>query len=440
MQARFYNGLSRQYEDFVPLNDQRVTMYVCGPTVYDEAHIGNGRPAVVFDLVYRLLRELYGPDHVVYARNITDVDDKIIAKAAHDHVDIATLTRETTEIYQEDVAGLGCLDPSLSPRATEYIDDMVTLISKLIELGHAYVAEDHVLFDVHGFDGYGQLSNRSLEDMLAGARVEVASYKRHDLDFVLWKPAAAGEPGWESPWGRGRPGWHIECSAMIASCLGMIIDVHGGGIDLTFPHHENEIAQSCCATGNKLLARFWMHNGFVMVNGQKMSKSLGNFLTMRGLRKDHAGRALRLQMLMSHYRQPLDWQTARTSEAHAIVKNWGKFVSDVPREKDDDLLGALCDDLNTPLAITIMHRRAREQDHGKLAFGWDLLGFADADEQPLIVHQRLGEVEIESMLKARQDARKSRDFAKADQIRDDLLSKGILIKDGPKGTDWEYAD
>ena len=440
MQVQFYNGLTRNIAPFLPADPQRVTMYVCGPTVYDEAHIGNGRPAVVFDLVYRLLREIYGQNHVIYARNLTDVDDKIIARAERDHVDIGTLTEETARIYAEDVGGLGCLEPNLTPRATEHIDSMLAMIARLIERGHAYVSQDHVLFDVHSFASYGQLSNRSLEDMIAGARVEVASYKRNDLDFVLWKPSSKNELGWDSAYGRGRPGWHIECSAMIEACLGDVIDLHGGGIDLTFPHHENEIAQSCCATGHDQLATHWMHNGFVMVNGQKMSKSLGNFLTIRGLRQEHAGRALRLQMLMSHYRQPLDWQTDRSSEAQAIVKNWSKLIADIAPEKDDELLAALCDDLNSPAAITIMHQRAREKDLGKLAYGWSLLGFADADERPFGAHERLSEAVILEMIEARQEARKARDFAKADQIRDDLLSRHVVIKDGPGGTEWEYAD
>jgi cysteinyl-tRNA synthetase len=364
MQLKLHDTLSREKRPFEPLDPARVRMYVCGPTVYDFAHIGNGRPAIVFDVLFRLLRHLYGERAVTYVRNITDVDDKINARAAERGVPIRTVTEETLKNYQEDVAALGCLPPTVEPRATEHIDEMKALIERLIGENHAYVAEEHVLFSVPSMPDYGSLSKRPLDEMIAGARVDVAPYKRDAMDFVLWKPSKPGEPAWPSP-GRiatpGRPGWHIECSAMAWKHLGETFDIHGGGIDLVFPHHENEIAQSRCAFHSPVMARYWMHNGFLQVEGEKMSKSLSNFATMRELLSLHPGDVLRLLMLMTHYKQPLDWTQVGLESARNELLRWSEFLLDFFDPTDDldglsdpdaKLLEALCDDLNTPLAIT----------------------------------------------------------------------------------------
>ena len=322
---KIYNTLSRTKEEFRPIDSAHVRMYVCGPTVYDYAHIGNARPLIVFDVLFRLLRHLYGAEHVAYVRNITDVDDKINARAFERGISIRELTDETNKVFQADVKALGCLEPTVQPRATEHIAQMVAIIERLIASGHAYAADGHVLFDVPSMQNYGRLSRRSLDEMLAGARVDVAPYKRGDMDFVLWKPSKENEPGWDSPWGRGRPGWHIECSAMSWAHLGETFDIHGGGIDLVFPHHENEIAQSCCAFGQDVMANYWMHNGFLQVEGEKMSKSLGNFVTIHELLhtekfggRKWPGEVLRLAMLKTHYRQPIDWTVKALEEAEDL--------------------------------------------------------------------------------------------------------------------------
>ena len=359
-QLRLYNTLSRQKEDFRPIDASHVRMYVCGPTVYDFAHIGNARPIIVFDVLNRLLRHLYGQSAVTYVRNITDVDDKINARAAERGISIRELTEETARIFHEDVAALGCLKPDVEPRATEHIVEMIAIIEKLIAAGHAYAAEGHVLFSVPSMNDYGQLSRRPLDEMIAGARVDVAAYKRDEMDFVLWKPSKESEPGWDSPWGRGRPGWHIECSAMSWKHLGETFDIHGGGIDLVFPHHENEIAQSRCAFGHQVMANVWMHNGFLQVEGEKMSKSLGNFITIRQLlaTEDFGGRAwpgdvLKLTMLRTHYRQPIDWTVSSLEENLAAWVSFGNTVRDhLPSNEPDPMfLDRLADDLNTPFAI-----------------------------------------------------------------------------------------
>lgn len=354
---RLWNTLSRRKEEFRPIDDRNVRMYVCGPTVYDDAHIGNARPVIVFDVLYRLLRHHYGPDHVTYVRNITDVDDKINARAAQESVTIRDLTERTLARFHADIAALGVLAPTVEPRATEHIGEMIQIIERLIASGHAYVADGHVLFHVPSMPGYGKLSGRTLDEMIAGARVEVAPYKKDATDFVLWKPSPPELPGWESPWGRGRPGWHIECSAMSWKHLGEVFDIHGGGIDLVFPHHENEIAQTCCAFGHPVMANVWMHNGFLQVEGRKMSKSLGNFLTIRELLNDWPGDVLRFNMLRTHYRQPIDWTVRRLKESHAILKGWyGRtdMASAAPAFEGEFAL-ALNDDLNTPRAIAALH-------------------------------------------------------------------------------------
>ena len=370
---RLYNTLRGEKEDFVPFDAEAVRMYVCGPTVYDYAHIGNARPIIVFDVLYRLLRHLYGEDAVIYARNITDVDDKINARAAQEGVSIRDLTERTARQFHEDMDALGALHPTVEPRATEHIRQMKALIERLVERGHAYVAEDHVLFHVPSMPDYGLLSGRTLDEMQAGARVEVAPYKRDPMDFVLWKPSKAGEPAWPSPSGitvPGRPGWHIECSAMAETHLGQTFDIHGGGIDLLFPHHENELAQSRCAHGTRLMAQVWMHNGFLQVEGRKMAKSEGNFVTVHELLADWPGEVLRLSMLRTHYRQPIDWTLKALEESRKVLDRWHAAAGDAQpwvgqNPLLDKMLEPLLDDLNTPLAIAALHHMAEEvaDDH-----------------------------------------------------------------------------
>jgi cysteinyl-tRNA synthetase len=442
MTLRLYNTLTRSKEDFVPLDPRNVRLYVCGPTVYDFAHIGNARPVIVFDVLFRLLRHLYGESHVAYVRNVTDIDDKINARAA----EIATTTKVSVETararitaatakqYEEDVAALGCLKPTHEPRATAFVPQMIAMIGKLIEAGHGYVAEGHVLFDVSSKADYGKLARRSLDDMIAGARVDVAPYKRGAMDFVLWKPSDSDTPGWESPWGRGRPGWHIECSAMSEAYLGETFDIHGGGIDLVFPHHENEIAQSEGAHRGHPLANYWMHNGFLNVEGEKMSKSLGNFVTINELLQDWPGEVLRFNMLRAHYRQPMDWTVQGMKESWSTLERWYEIAEPMSeRPVGAGVLAALCDDLNTPQAIAELHKSAPDE----LAGGLSLLGFSTISER---IEQKspVDVVEIADAITARIAARKARNFKESDRIRDALLAKGIQLKDNPDGTtDWE---
>ncbi len=433
MALRLYNTLTKSKEDFRPLDEKNVRLYVCGPTVYDYAHIGNARPEIVFDVLFRLLCHLYGEAHVTYVRNITDVDDKINARAAAEGCSIRELTENTAAQFHNDVSALGCMPPTHEPRATEYIAQMVAMIEALIANGNAYTAEGHVLFDVSSKADYGKLSRRSINEMVAGARVEVAPYKKNPMDFVLWKPSTSELPGWDSPWGRGRPGWHIECSAMSATLLGESFDIHGGGIDLQFPHHENEIAQSQSVYGDNSFAKIWMHNGFLQVEGQKMSKSLGNFFTIQDLLKDWPGEVLRFNMLRTHYRQPFDWTLRALKESLAVLERWYAIAEPIATHSlGKDFLAALCDDLNTPQAISELHK-AHERE---LAGGLGLLGFSSVREKIAIK----GSVDVEEIAKsieARNAARKAKDFAEADRIRDALLEKGIMLKDGPDGTDWE---
>jgi len=459
MTIQLYNTLTRRKEAFAPIDPARVRLYVCGPTVYEPAHVGNARPVVVFDTLARVLRKVYGPEHVVYVRNITDVEDKIIAAAAQNRESIAELTRRTTEAYHADMTALGALPPDAEPRATAHIPGMIAMIERLLAKGHAYQAEGHVLFDVPSMPEYGQLARRSQEDMIAGARVEVAPYKKSPADFVLWKPSKPEDPGWESPWGRGRPGWHIECSAMSEALLGTTFDIHGGGIDLIFPHHENEIAQSRSAHDGAPLARLWMHNGFVQVNGEKMSKSLGNYITVHDLLDEgQKGEAIRLVLLSAHYRQPLDFTLEGVKEATAqLDRFYGALQrsADVPvtqSEPSADLLAALEDDLNTPAALAALHEAA-----ARLNKATDLSERAAAKASLLADGALLGLLQqrpadwlkggeggpdaaaVEALIAERIAARKSRDFAKADRIRDDLAKQGIVLEDGPKGTAWRRA-
>src|SRR6266404_1911376 len=460
MDIRLHNTLTRRQEEFRPIDPRNVRMYVCGPTVYERAHIGNARPVVVFDTLYRLLRHAYGASHVTYVRNITDVEDKIIAAAAENGETIATLTERTTAAYHADMATLNALAPDHEPRATAYVGEMVAMIAILVDRGHAYLAEGHVLFDVPSMPDYGQLSKRSLDDMIAGARVEVAPYKKSPADFVLWKPSNPEQPGWDSPWGRGRPGWHIECSAMAEAQFGVTFDIHGGGIDLIFPHHENEIAQSVCAHAGAPLARVWMHNGFVQVNGEKMSKSLGNFLTVRELLDEgYKGEAMRLALLAAHYTQPLDFTREGLREATSQLDRFylalkrageGPVPAEVP---PNDVLAALADDLNTSLALSHLHEAAtrlnRATDPAEMAkakaellAGGALLGLLQQGPVEWLQGESrtgLDAAAIEDQIEERLAARKAKDFAKADRIRDELAARGIVLEDGPKGTSWRRA-
>jgi cysteinyl-tRNA synthetase len=459
MDFRLYDTLTREKRAFQPLDPARVRMYVCGPTVYDFAHIGNARPVIVFDVLFRLLRHLYGADHVTYVRNITDIDDKINARAAERGVAIRELTEETYRNFKEDVAALGCLEPTVEPRATEHIEEMKALIERLVAAGNAYVADDHVLFHVPSMPDYGKLSKRSLDELIAGARVDVAPYKRDPMDFVLWKPSKPGEPAWPSPSGiaaPGRPGWHIECSAMAWKHLGETFDIHGGGIDLVFPHHENEIAQSRCAFHLPVMANYWMHNGFLQVEGEKMAKSVGNFVTIRELLKDWPGEVLRLNMLRTHYRQPMDWTLRGLEESSKILTEWitlavsmevGRPIPEAlpPRPQYPPILDALCDDLNTPKAITEIHalRNAIVHDLGHTA----VVGLSDAlrflgllrDEVTDVLDRLkprtlVDEAKVADLIEARTAARKAKDFAEADRIRDALAAMGIEVEDHKDGS------
>lgn len=453
---RLYNTLTRTKEDFVPIDPDRVRMYVCGPTVYDFAHIGNARPVIVFDVLNRLLRHIYGKDHVTYVRNITDVDDKINTRAAERGITIRQLTEETNAIFQEDVRALGCLDPDVQPRATEHIAEMVAIIERLIAGGHAYASAGHVLFSVPSMSDYGRLSRRPLDEMIAGARVDVAPYKQGDMDFVLWKPSKDSEPGWESPWGRGRPGWHIECSAMSWKHLGETFDIHGGGIDLVFPHHENEIAQSRCAFGHDVMANVWMHNGFLQVEGEKMSKSLGNFRTIREVLADWQGEVARLAMLKTHYRQPIDWTAASLRESKRELDRWYLIASQYASTEDmlsPEFEAALCDDLNTAEAITHLRRLYSEANEGvayagaRLAACGRMLGLFQQDLaawngwRP--ASAGIDELMVHRLIKDRLAARAAKNWAESDRIRDELVAMGIQLKDtkdpatGELTTTWE---
>lgn len=453
MTIRIYNTLTRTKEDFIPLDPERVTMYVCGPTVYSYAHIGNARPAVVFDLLFKILKRRF--PQVIYARNITDLDDKINQAAAEQGVPIGTITERFARIYREDMAALGVGPPSLEPHATDHIDEMIAMIERLLDNGCAYEAEGHVLFAIEKAPDYGELSRRNMDEMIAGARVEVAPWKRHPGDFVLWKPSDDQQPGWDSPWGRGRPGWHLECSAMSAAHLGEIIDLHAGGQDLIFPHHENEIAQSRCAHGTQTFARYWMHNGFVTVDRRKMSKSLGNTLVIHELLKHWPGEAMRLLLLSAHYRQPLDWSETALHQARATLDRLYGLLRDYPPgaelPPDENIVAALEDDLNTPTALALLNTLARELSTAsaeqqpelaaRLKSSAALLGLLQ-DDPAAWFHQQSGEAalapeEIEALIEQRNQARQTRDFATADRIRDELAERGIELEDVAEGTRWK---
>jgi cysteinyl-tRNA synthetase len=431
---RLYDTMAREKRELVPADPKRITMYVCGPTVYGRAHIGNARPAVVFDTLARLIRHEFGEGSLTYARNVTDVDDKIIAAGEAEGVEPAVITERYERFYDEDMGALGVMPPDLAPHATAEIAPMIAMIERLVGLGHAYEAEGHVLFAVQSDPDYGALSRRDREAMLAGARVEVAPYKRDPADFVLWKPSAEGVIGWDSPWGRGRPGWHIECSAMIERHLGETIDIHGGGLDLIFPHHENEIAQSRSAHGGAPLARYWVHNGFVDMGAEKMSKSLGNIVGVDELLKaGHRGEALRLALLSAQYRQPLAWTDEVAAQAKTNLDRLYRQAGDTEAgEVDEGVVDALSDDLNTPLALT---RLMAIHDPPRLKASAQLLGLLQGtSEEWFQGNEDAGS--IEARIAERTEAKANRDFATADRIRDELKAEGIVLEDGPGGTTW----
>ncbi|HKT29019.1 cysteine--tRNA ligase [Dyella sp.] len=456
MPISLYNSLSRRTEPFSPLDPNRVTVYLCGPTVYNYVHIGNARGPVVFDVLVKLLRRHYAG--VVYARNITDVDDKINAAALEQGVPIGQITSRFAQAYREDMAGLGIAQPDVEPHATAHIGQIIEMIQTLIGNGHAYEAEGHVLFDVASYSAYGELSGRDTDELIAGARVEVAPYKRNPTDFVLWKPSTPELPGWESPWGRGRPGWHIECSAMSAAHLGETIDIHAGGVDLQFPHHENEIAQSTCAHGGKVFARWWLHNGMLTFDGRKMSKSLGNVLHVHELLKQHPHEALRLLLLRGHYRQPLDWSEAAITQAISTLDGWYRVLrelSDIavdanqPLPVPERLEAALCDDLNTPQALaelSLLADAARQTPgaatKAALLGGGAALGLLQQDPEAWFKQaggHAVDAARIEALLEERRTARAARDFARADAIREELTAMGVVIEDGAQGTRWSVV-
>jgi cysteinyl-tRNA synthetase len=455
MQLRLYDTFSREKRPFVPLDPNNVRMYVCGPTVYDYAHIGNARPVIVFDVLFRLLRHLYGEKHVTYVRNITDVDDKINARAREERVSIRDLTERTYRQFREDIAALGVLDPTYEPRATETIPEMIAIIERLLRRGHAYVAEGHVLFEVASMKDYGRLAHRSLDEMIAGARVDVAPYKKDPMDFVLWKPSDAETPGWESPWGRGRPGWHIECSAMSWKHLGEVFDIHGGGIDLVFPHHENELAQTRSAFGHDVMANTWMHNGFLQVEGKKMAKSEGNFITINELLntdnfggRKWPGEVLRFAMLKTHYRQPIDWTVRALEEAssnlHSLqVTSEFEDVEVEGGESQDleaEFFAAIRDDLNTPRAIGLLLEGSLQPERLTVllgVLGIDLSRFTAVETQRLKLSKEKESL-VQRLVSVRLDARRTKNWAESDRIRDELTAMGVVLKDNKDGTtDWE---
>ena len=436
-QIRLYNSKTRRKEEFTPLKKENVRMYVCGPTVYDRAHLGNARPVVVFDILFRLLREVFGAENVTYARNFTDIDDKINARSLATGRSISEITEETIAWYLDDMRELSTLDPNLMPRATLYISQMIEMSNNLIKKGHAYVAEGHVLFDVDSCPDYGVLSGRAIEDMIAGSRVEIAPYKRNPLDFVLWKPSSGETPGWESPWGFGRPGWHIECSAMVQEHFGESFDIHGGGNDLIFPHHENEIAQSKCAHPGGSFAQFWIHNEMLQVEGKKMSKSLDNFFTVRDLLNDGIpGEVVRFVLLSTHYGKPMDWTQKKVRDATLTLRKWHALVENVsPALLDDVILQNVSNDLNTPGALARMHELAKSGSVELLLSAGQFLGLLSPDEHWWFPKEPDNAVKnkVDSLLALRTKAKVNRDFLKADLIRSQLLDAGIEVVDQPGG-------
>ena len=448
MDLTFHNTKTRRKERFEPIDPENVRMYVCGPTVYDRAHLGNARPVVVFDVLYRLLRHVYGEEHVTYVRNFTDVDDKINARAAATGREIGEITEETIGWFLEDMGALGALEPTHAPRATGYIGEMIAMIEDLIAKGHAYAAEGHVLFKVESYEAYGKLSGRSIDDMIAGARVEVAPYKENPMDFVLWKPAEEGTPGWESPWGRGRPGWHIECSAMADALLGKSFDIHGGGNDLMFPHHENEIAQSSCAHPEGHFANFWMHNEMLQVEGKKMSKSLGNFFTVRDLLDQGVpGEVIRFVFLSTHYRKPMDWTAEKAVGAASKLDDYRRLAADFADLEEvernsipDKTIAPLCDDLNTHAALASLDYYANHAEWNSLAVALDFLGLASLESLQIIAKERAEATDTlqgisEKLAKSRDRAIETKDFTEVDRLKAVLIGAGVEVRMSKEGVE-----
>ena len=445
----FFNTLSNKKEKFIPIKSDNVGMYVCGPTVYDFPHIGNARPLVVFDVLFRLLRNLYGKNKVTYVRNITDIDDKIIESAKKNKSTIKDLTENITKSFHDDCKYLNCLKPTFEPKATEHIEGMIKMITNLLKNKHAYEKEKHVYFSVNSFKNYGKLSNKNSEELIAGSRVEISKYKKDPLDFVLWKPSDEKDPGWESPWGRGRPGWHLECSVMSEKFLGKQFDIHGGGLDLVFPHHENEIAQSCCSNKTENFANYWLHNGFVTFDKEKMSKSVGNIVTIKKLRENINGQVIRLSLLSSHYKQPLDWNEKLINESQNTLNKWyTQFEKIKPQDLEDDILKPLNEDLNTPEYIAKLHSLYEDSSRGnksskiKFLTACQQIGLLEEDkeswEKLKKAKVKVNENFINQKIKDRNEARKKGDYKQADNLRKELEDRGILIEDKQNKTVWKY--
>ena len=452
MSLNLYDTFSNSKKKFEPIDPKNIRMYVCGPTVYDYPHVGNARPVIVFDILFRILQNLYGTEHVTYVRNITDVDDKIINASQENNEDINELTSRTINYFHTDAKYIGAMEPSFEPRATDHIDEMINIIETLIEKNYAYVAENNILFSSTKFSKYGSLSGKNLEEMIAGSRVDVESYKQEASDFILWKPSKDNEPGWDSPWGKGRPGWHIECSAMSEKLLGKTFDIHGGGQDLIFPHHENEIAQSECANGEKF-ANYWVHNGFVTVEGNKMAKSDGNFVTVNELKEKYQGEVIRFTMILTHYRQPLNWTNDNLQESKKTLDKWYQYFSEVDFKPDlsvkidENVMNALNDDMNTPQAIAELHKlfkncKSNDRDSlNQFLISAQFLGLMNDEpsqwlswgKENIIVDQN----KIESLITQRNTARANKDFAEADRIRDELENLGIVLEDKGTETTWK---
>lgn len=447
MPLKITNTLSRTKEIFVPINKENIRMYVCGPTVYDFPHVGNARPLIIFDVLFRLLKKAFPNSKVTYVRNITDIDDKIIEASKKLNITTSELTNKVLKDFHNDCDYLGCLKPTEEPKATDHLDEMIDLIQRLIEKEFAYESNNHVYFAVSKFKDYGKLSNKNIKDLISGSRVEISENKKEPGDFVLWKPSKENEPSWDSPFGKGRPGWHLECSAMSEKYLGKHFDLHGGGLDLIFPHHENEIAQSVCANDNQKLSNYWLHNGYVTVDKQKMSKSLGNFITINELKNKYNGQVIRLAMLSTHYTQPFDWNKNILENSKKSLEKWYEFYSDEPESINDANLKYLLDDLNTPLMISNindLYKKAKSGDTlsaKQLSSSCKILGLFNQNAEEWKNSKKIGKMppeEIEQLILQRNEARAKKDFEKSDKIRDLLVSKGVLIKDKDGNTSWEY--
>ena len=447
MSLKLSNTLTRKKEIFQPIKKNEIGMYVCGPTVYDYPHVGNARPLVVFDVLYRVLMEFYNDYKITYVRNITDIDDKIIEAAKKKNISIKEITDKVTKDFHDDCKFLGCLSPTYEPKATEHLDEMINLVTKLIELGFAYESNKHVYFEVSKFKEYGKLSNKKVEDLISGSRVEISENKKNAGDFVLWKPSNEAEPSWDSPFGPGRPGWHLECSAMSEKYLGSHFDIHGGGLDLIFPHHENEIAQSVCCNQNDKFANYWIHNGYVTVDKQKMSKSLGNFITINELKSEYNGQVIRLAILSTHYTQPFDWNSEILNISKKTLEKWYEFYSDNNFKILNENLKFLLDDLNTPLMISNMHelyKKAKSGDKNsaeQLSASCKILGLFNDSKEIWDEHKKTGKMsedEIENLISKRNEARSKKDFKTSDEIRNLLNDHGIEINDKDGQTEWKY--